>query len=72
MHGSRRRLEIPLLALAQFTRDLPEKLPDEGKLKEMHPEQLSEGQSARLSTSYDKVLRMLRSLRANQFASFTE
>jgi len=34
-------------------------------------DQLAEAQ-ATLPASYDKLCRMLRSLRANQFASFTE
>jgi 5-methylcytosine-specific restriction protein B len=72
LHGSRRRLEVPLLALAQFARDLPEQLPGDDKLGAMQPDQVSDGSSPRLVSSYDKIVRMLRSLRANQFASFTE
>ena len=29
LHGSRRRLELPLLALAQFCRDLPDEAPQQ-------------------------------------------
>ncbi|MGO4811343.1 McrB family protein [Cupriavidus sp. 2MCAB6] len=71
LHGSRRRLELPLLALAQFCRDLPASITSDDKLQTAGVEEIP-AQGAELPTSYAKILRMLRSLRANQFASFTE
>jgi len=71
LHGSRRRLELPLLALAHFARDLPEAIASDEKLSTMELEEVVDG-IAKLPGSHHKVLRMLRSLRANQFASFTE
>lgn len=71
LHGARRRLELPLLALAHFCRDLNE-VASEDKLLALRPEVLEAQQLPRLPDSYDKVCRMLRALRTNQFASFTE
>jgi 5-methylcytosine-specific restriction protein B len=71
LHGSRRRLELPLLALAQFCRDLPDAPATDEKLPSLQVEQLADA-AAKLPKSYDKLCRMLRNLRANQFASFTE
>lgn len=71
LHGSRRRLELPLLALAHFCRDLSD-VAAEDRLLALRPEESSEGQSPQLPDAYDKVCRMLRALRTNQFASFTE
>jgi 5-methylcytosine-specific restriction enzyme B len=71
LHGSRRRLELPLLALAQFCRDLPEDIEADEKLPALQPDQPS-GTAPKLPGAHDKLSRMLRSLRANQFASFTE
>ena len=71
LHGSRRRLELPLLALAHFCRDLPDVVADDEKLPLLTPEALTE-KAARLPASHAKLARMLRSLRANQFVSFTE
>ena len=71
LHGSRRRLELPLLALAQFCRDLPDLVVSDDKLPMAGVEEVPE-QGAALPTAHAKILRMLRSLRANQFASFTE
>lgn len=51
---------------------LPEDVPTESSLAEANPEVLSEGAVAKLPKSHEKVVRMLRSLRLNQFASFTE
>jgi 5-methylcytosine-specific restriction enzyme B len=65
-------LENPLLALAHFTRDLPEGLIQAEKLSALKPDELHQGQAPRLPVSHEKIGRMLRSLRANQFASFTE
>lgn len=69
VHGSRRRLELPLLALAQFCRDPMEPAATDEKLPTLGVEEVSE---PALPQSHGKVLRMLRSLRINQFASFTE
>jgi 5-methylcytosine-specific restriction enzyme B len=71
LHGSRRRLELPLLALAQFCRDLPEVVAVDEKLPLLNPEVVIDT-AAKLPTSHAKIGRMLRNLRANQFASFTE
>lgn len=71
LHGSRRRLELPLLALAQFCRDLPNEVVNDERLPTAAVEEVPE-QGAALPMAYAKILRMLRSLRANQFASFTE
>jgi 5-methylcytosine-specific restriction enzyme B len=72
LHGARRHLEIPLLALALFTRDLPTEVEQDDKLAGVRPEVIPDGSLPKLPISYNKVVRMLRSLRANQFASFTE
>lgn len=72
LHGARRRLETPLLALAHFTRDLPSEMISAEKLVAVKPDQLEQDQVPRLPISYEKISRMLRSLRSNQFASFTE
>jgi 5-methylcytosine-specific restriction protein B len=72
LHGARRHLETPLLALAHFARDLPDESPQDEKLGSLAPDRLAEGESAKLPTSFNKIGRMLRSLRANQFASFAE
>ncbi len=71
LHGSRRRLELPLLGLAHFCRDFPDAIPNDERLSTLQVEQ-PPNLGAALPVSYDKVMRMLRSLRANQFASFTE
>lgn len=72
LHGSRRKLEEPLRALVFFCRELPENAPSESDLAAVDLEALSKGTTAKLPKSHDKVVRMLRSLRLNQFASFTE
>lgn len=71
LHGSRRRLELPLLALAHFCRDL-DQVAQDNMLMSIKPEQCGEAAMPRLKLSHDKLCRMLRALRANQFASFTE
>jgi 5-methylcytosine-specific restriction protein B len=70
LHGSRRRLELPLLALAHFCRWLPSEVPaDEQSL----PVQSDVGTSGPLlPISNRKAERMLLNLRVNQFASFAE
>lgn len=71
LHGSRRRLELPLLALAHFCRDPAEVVPRDDTLPLLSPE-IVPNTAAKLPTSHEKIGRMLRNLRANQFASFTE
>lgn len=71
LHGSRRRLELPLLALAHFCRDLYQ-VAEDSMLISLKPEQCGESVIPRLKLSHEKLCRMLRALRANQFASFTE
>lgn len=73
LHGSRRRLEPTLCALARFCHAL-----------EVEPGAILDGSAtafdplarrdelARLPISFDKLQRMTRNLRANQFTSFTE
>jgi hypothetical protein len=72
LHGARRHLEIPLLALAHFARDLPIEVEQSDKLASLRPEVTTSESQPKLPISYNKIVRMLRSLRANQFASFTE
>ena len=73
LHGTRRRLEPTLAALGRFCFD-----PTAAASAEPSPHVeafdplLAPPERARLSLSFDKLRRMLRNLRANQFASFTE
>jgi 5-methylcytosine-specific restriction protein B len=65
LHGSRRRLESTLRILASFCYSEDPPNPDfepEGDLK----------QAPRFPLSFDKLRRMTRRLRANQFVSFAE
>lgn len=71
LHGSRRRLEQPLIAIVEFTRDLPEVAATNEKPLAISPEART-NTTPKLPASYDKACRMLVNLRANQFASFTE
>ena len=71
LHGSRRRLEAPILALMQFCYELPQDVSSDGQLPALELE-TREASQAKLPLSFEKLRRMLRSLRANQFASFTE
>lgn len=66
LHGTRRRLEPVLSALGQFCFTLS---PD--PQVRFDPENPPAG-NPRLPLSFDKVRRMTRSLRANQFAGFAE
>lgn len=73
LHGSRRRLETTLCALARFCHDLTF---DEGSIldggaKSFDPVETRDDAPA-LPISFDKLRRMTRNLRANQFVSFTE
>jgi len=72
LHGSRRRLEPTLTALARYC-VAPEQLspnaqPANGTFDPLGPLP----SPAALPASFDKVRRMIRNLRANQFASFAE
>ncbi len=71
LHGSRRRLELPLLALAHFARLLPAEVLPEADLRQLKPEEV-DGDEVALPISFDKICRMLSAVRSNQFASFTE
>lgn len=70
LHGSRRRLEPLLRALGRFCYDLSYE-PGSVATANFDPEASHEGQP-QLPLSYRKVCRMFRSLRVNQFTSFTE
>lgn len=70
LHGSRRRLEPLLRALGRFCYDLSSE-PGSGVSTDFDPESTHERQP-RLPLSYQKIRRMFRSLRVNQFTSFTE
>ncbi|MBI2769099.1 MAG: DUF3578 domain-containing protein [Burkholderiales bacterium] len=63
MHGSRRRIEGPLIALRAFCQDLSGPPP---------PVPSGVTRSIALPRSYAKLDRMLAALRANQFVSFSE
>lgn len=71
LHGSRRRLELPLLALGQYCLELPDTVANDDQLRTAEVE-ATPLEGAALPTAHGKIVRMLRSLRANQFASFTE
>jgi 5-methylcytosine-specific restriction protein B len=71
LHGSRRRLETPLLMLAHYARILPSDITPEADLFEMKPDE-GDVDEARLPISFEKIRRMLRTVRTNQFASFTD
>jgi 5-methylcytosine-specific restriction protein B len=70
LHGSRRHLEPTLNTLAKFCTDLSSEAGREGDDVD---ELLSQDATvARLPRSLAKIKRMLRNLKANQFASFTD
>ena len=73
LHGSRRRLEATLCAIGQFCYDLTfdAQLGLRDAVARFDPIQASPA-AARLPVSFDKVVRMTKTLRANQFVSFTE
>ena len=70
LHGSRRRLEPTLCALGQFCLELKRKTSQSSQLPfdPLAPTNLQ----PLLPRSFEKIRRMTRNLRANQFASFTE
>ncbi|GAB3767597.1 hypothetical protein GCM10028796_29530 [Ramlibacter monticola] len=72
LHGSRRRLELPLLGLARFCTQLPEVIESDKELSSMLEALTGSNGPAQLPISYDKVRRMLYALQVNQFASYTE
>ena len=72
LHGSRRRLEVPLLGLARFCSARPNTLESDGELAAMADELVKWGEAPVLPISFEKVRRMLYGLHVNQFASFTE
>jgi MoxR-like ATPase len=69
LHGNRKRLEATLCGLAQFCFSLTAPAGLEEALRNNIDFNVTD---ARLKTSAGKVLRMLRNLRTNQFAGFTE
>ncbi|HYF78496.1 MAG TPA: EVE domain-containing protein [Symbiobacteriaceae bacterium] len=74
LHGTRKRLEPTLCALAQFCYELDyqkESVMDGSAPSQFNPLDKSLGK-AKLHRSFDKIRRMTRSLRANQFTGFTE
>jgi 5-methylcytosine-specific restriction protein B len=71
LHGSRRRLEPTLNALADFCVSLAKSAQDARSPESADILSLN-GSTALLSRSLQKLKRMTRNLRANQFASFTE
>jgi len=72
LHGSRRRLESTLSAVGRFCFDLGVEGADVfGRGIAFDPLAPPTGE-ARLPASFDKIKRMMRILRQNQFASFTE
>jgi 5-methylcytosine-specific restriction enzyme B len=66
LHGTRRRLEPTLSALGQYCCELKHEPKDR-----FDPEKHKE-EEARLKLSFSKLKRMTKSVRINQFASFTE
>jgi 5-methylcytosine-specific restriction protein B len=70
LHGSRRKLEGLLCSVGKFCFSL-ETDGDGGIGSRFDPEK-QDTENAKLPISFDKVKRMTRSLRANQFTSFTE
>jgi 5-methylcytosine-specific restriction protein B len=69
LHGSRRRLEPTLCALGRFCFDLSF---DAESVTPRFDPLAPTPDTARLPISFDKVRRMTRGLRAQQFTSFTE
>ena len=70
LHGSRRKLELPLLALLCFSRNPADPLPADDKVLAADPS-ASTG-PALLPVTHFKLSRMLVALRTNQFVSFTD
>ena len=71
LHGSRRRLEDLIRTLAEFCFSNSSAESSESPITTFEPDDY-DATEAKLPISFDKLKRMLRSLRANQFTSFTE
>jgi hypothetical protein len=71
IHGSRRRIEGLLVAFSQYCFDYNSVSSNSLAAYTFDPESVDVSE-AKLPYSFNKLLRMLRSLRANQFTSFTE
>lgn len=73
LHGSRKRLEPTLCGIGQFCFDLTFGSASKGTnaAEQFNPLAPPQGEP-KLPISFDKIQRMTRSLRANQFVSFTE
>jgi len=69
LHGSVKRLAVPLSAVGRFCLDLT--VPEEDRVDDLDFA-VAGNESAALPDSFDKVRRMMLSLRANHFASFAE
>jgi 5-methylcytosine-specific restriction protein B len=72
LHGSRRRLEPTLCALGRFCFDLSFESGSVNDTGQRFDPLAPNPGTARLPVSFDKVRRMTRGLRAQQFTSFTE
>ena len=71
LHGSRRRLEDLIRSFAEFCFFGAIAEQNENPMSTFEPDNFDKNE-AKLPISFDKLKRMLRSLRANQFTSFTE
>lgn len=71
LHGARRKLETPILALMQYCFELPAVAAADAQLPGLELDARNVG-DAKLPISFEKLGRLLRNLRSNQFASFTE
>lgn len=73
LHGSRRRLEPTLCALGRFCLDFHKATENTRQHSQLPFDPLAPTSlQPRLPRSFEKIRRMMRNLRANQFASFTE
>jgi len=72
IHGSRRRIEGLLLSLSRYCSDYSTPSSSGGVTDQVFNPESIDASRVKLPYSFDKLLRMLRSLRANQFTSFTE
>ena len=72
LHGSRRRLEPTLCAVGLFCHDLTFDSQLGIKDAATRFDSLPDASGPRLPISFEKISRMIRTLRANQFVSFTE
>ncbi len=72
IHGPRRRIEPVLIALGQYCYSLDSEVRALSSSGAPFDPLTVDPAAATLPRSFDKLRRMLRSLRANQFVSFTE